>query len=164
VFALFIPTALPLGFKGLSNDPTNLLDWHNNVLTAAVVAYALMDRNDVRLGVSARALESEQPPQGRAKNRVGQVSHGDFHDRKGPGILKPVVLVEGQVPPVQVKIPLRELLQHFHESPHFRAVLFDISSDIVFEATLKNRLKYGQFLGQSYKRPIFSLDRPERIQ
>jgi hypothetical protein len=140
---LFLPTALRLGFKGLSNDPANLLYFHNNVLKAAVVAYALMDRNDVRLGVSARALESAQPPQGRAKNRVGEVSHGDFHERKGSGILKPVVPVERQVPPVQAKIPLRELFQHFRESPHIRAVLFDISSDIVFEPTLKNRLKYG---------------------
>jgi hypothetical protein len=119
---------------GIFDDFTYLLNCHNDVLRLAVVADVLMDRNDMRLGVSARALEPKQPPQGGAKNRVGEVSHGDFHNREGPGILKPVVLVEGQVPPVQIKITLRESFKGLHESSPLCAALSDISSDILFES------------------------------
>jgi hypothetical protein len=123
-----------------------------------------MDRNDMRLGVSARALEPKQTPEGEAKNRVGEVSHGDFHNREGPGILKPVVLVEGQVPPVHIKIPLGESFKVLHESPHSCAVLCDIPCDILFESLSITRLKSPWISCIIQNGQIFSLDRPERIQ
>ena len=86
-------------------------------MALALVADLLMDRIDMRLRVSARALKSKETPQGWAKYRVGEVPHGDIHRRKGPGVTKPVVLIQRQVPPVQVKTPLRDSFQDAHDCP-----------------------------------------------
>jgi len=51
---------------------------------------------------------------------VREVPHGHVHNRKGPGIVEPILLVERQVPSAEVKIPLRESIEDLYDTLLFR--------------------------------------------